>query len=593
MSPTATKTKIVCAAVLGALWTNATAQQRNLTPVTDAMLENPPPADWLSWRRTQNHWGYSPLTQIDKRNVAQLRLVWTRPLAVGVQEGTPLVHDGVMFFPNPNDITQAIDAATGDLIWEYKRPVQEDNSDYIPFPSINRNLAIYGNLILDNGADNFAYALDARTGALVWETQILDYRRGAQHSSGPLVAKGKVISGRSCEPEGGPEACVLTAFDATTGKELWRTRTIPRPDEPGGDSWGNIPYEDRRHVGLWMVPSFDPELNRIYVGTSVTSPAPKFMLAGNDRQYLYHNSTLAIDADTGKIVWYLQHNVDHWDLDHPFERILVDIEVAPDASAVAWINPRVRAGSTHKAITGVPGKTGIVYTIDRETGQFLWARPTVEQNVIARVNTESGQGVVNQEKLFTGPGQEMLVCPSLSGGKNYHAGAYSPQTRLIYVPANENLCASMEGLPVKYSPGGAFTGARTVMSIVPGTNHIGEVQAWNVDTGTRVWTHTFAKSSNWGPLLATGGGLVFGGGTSDRMFRAFDARTGKVLWEYPTNSGVIGQPSSFTLNGRQYVAVQSGWGIDARGMQGRLNRISPGNFPDVPEGGAVWVFEVK
>ncbi len=282
----------------------------------------PTPAEWLSWRRTLNHWGYSPLTQVDKRNVAQLRLVWTRPLAQGVQEGTPLVHDGVMFFPNPNDITQAIDAATGDLIWEYRRPVQEDNNDYIPFPSINRNLAIYGNLILDNGADNFAYALDARTGALVWETQILDYRRGAQHSSGPIVANGKVISGRSCEPEGGPEACVLTAFDAQTGKEVWRTRTIPRPDEPGGDTWGDIPYEERRHVGLWMVPSFDPELNRIYVGTSVTSPAPKFMLAGNDEQYLYHNSTLAIDADTGKIVWYLQHNVDHWDLDHPFERIL-------------------------------------------------------------------------------------------------------------------------------------------------------------------------------------------------------------------------------------------------------------------------------
>ena len=115
---------------------------------------------------------------------------------------------------------------------------------------------------------------------------------------------------------------MLTAFDAATGKEVWRTRTIPRPDEPGGDTWGNIPYEERRHVGLWMVPSFDPALNRIYVGTSVTSPAPKFMLAGNGEQYLYHNSTLAIDADTGKIVWYLQHNVDHWDLDHPFERIL-------------------------------------------------------------------------------------------------------------------------------------------------------------------------------------------------------------------------------------------------------------------------------
>ncbi len=165
-------TTTLLAALLGTCTCfSAAAQVRNLRPVTDAMLQNPDPADWLSWRRTLNHWGYSPLTQVNARNVAQLRLVWTRPLAQGVQEGTPLVHDGVMFFPNPNDITQAIDAATGDLIWEYRRPVQEDNNDYIPFPSINRNLAIYGNLILDNGADNFAYALDARTGALAWETR--------------------------------------------------------------------------------------------------------------------------------------------------------------------------------------------------------------------------------------------------------------------------------------------------------------------------------------------------------------------------------------------------------------------------------------
>src|SRR5690606_30460636 len=189
------------------------SQRDDFVPVTDEMLQNPDPADWPMWRRTLNHWGYSPLDQIDRRNVRGLQLVWTRPLATGVQEGTPLVYDGVMYFPAPSDLTQAFDARTGDLLWQYRRRVQPDNNEYIPFPSINRNLAIWGNLILDNGADNFAYALDARTGELVWETMILDYRRGAQHSSGPIVANGKVISGRSCEPEGGPEACVITAFD--------------------------------------------------------------------------------------------------------------------------------------------------------------------------------------------------------------------------------------------------------------------------------------------------------------------------------------------------------------------------------------------
>jgi alcohol dehydrogenase (cytochrome c) len=547
------KTTTLLAALLAAI--GAAGQERAWRPVTDAMLQDPEPGEWLSWRRTLNHWGYSPLTQVNKSNVAQLRLVWTRPLAQGVQEGTPLVHDGMMFFPNPNDITQAIDAATGDLIWEYRRPVQEDNAEYIPFPSLNRNLAIHGNLILDNGADNYAYALDARTGALVWETQILDYRRGAQHSSGPIVANGKVISGRSCEPEGGPEACVLTAFDAQTGKELWRTRTIPRPDEPGGDTWGDVPYEQRRHVGLWMVPSFDPELNRIYVGTSVTSPAPKFMLAGNDEQYLYHNSTLAIDADTGRIVWYLQHVVDHWDLDHPFERILVDTVVAPDPAAVAWINPRVRPGTTHKVLTGVPGKTGLYYTIDRETGQFLWARPTVEQNVITSVNTESGAGVVNEETLFSGSGQERLVCPSLTGGKNYHAGAYSPQTKLVYMPL-QNVCMAATSLEAPRSSDALELYAiRTRDQIAAGETNVGTIEAISVETGRTVWKREQRAGQT--SLMTTASGLLFGGDTAGR-FRAYEAETGAVLWEVNLGSHVAGFPATFAVNGKQYIAISTG-----------------------------------
>jgi PQQ-dependent dehydrogenase (methanol/ethanol family) len=553
MMPTSGKPSALVLLLLGTLLNAPSSAQRALTPVTDAMLNDPPAADWLMWRRTLNHWGYSPLDQIDRRNVRELRLVWSRPLAQGVQEGTALVHDGVLFFPNPNDLTQAFDAATGDLLWEYKRPVQADNSDYIPFPSINRNLAIYGNLILDNGADNYAYALDASTGKLAWETQILDYKRGAQHSSGPIVANGKVISGRSCEPEGGPEACVLTAFDAKTGKELWRTRTIPKPGEPGDESWGDIPYEQRRHVGLWMVPSFDPELNRIYVGTSVTSPAPKFMLAGNDNEYLYHNSTLAIDADTGKIVWYLQHSVDHWDLDHPFERILVDTATSPDPQSVAWINPRVRAGEVRKVITGIPGKTGIVYTIDRVTGQFLWARATVMQNVISRVNVESGRGEVNPEALFTRAGQEMLVCPSLSGGKNYHAGAYSPDTGLMYFPL-QNICMTATSTAAKPSADELYA-VRTRDQIAPGETNVGTIEAISVATGRTAWKREQRAGAT--SLIATAGGLLFGGDTNGR-FRAYDQRTGDVLWEVNLGSHVTGFPATFAVNGKQYIAVSTG-----------------------------------
>ena len=157
-----------------------------------------------------------------------------------------------------------------------------------------------------------------------------------------------MITGRQCQPDAGNDACIITAHDAKTGKEVWRMRTIPLPGEPGYETWGDVPMNERWHVGTWMVPSYDPETNLIFVGTSVTIPAPKFTLGGNDKQHLYHNSTLAVNADTGKIVWYYQHVVDHWDLDHPFERLLVDTAIAPDPREVPWINPRIKPGERRK-----------------------------------------------------------------------------------------------------------------------------------------------------------------------------------------------------------------------------------------------------
>ncbi len=551
----------------------------NITPVTDAMLANPPAADWPMWRRTLNNWGYSPLDQIDRRNVGQLRMVWTRPLAAGDQEGTPLVHDGVMFFPNPFDITQAFNAATGELLWEYRRRVPDDVGEYFPAPGNNRNLAIYDNLILDNGADGYAYAIDARTGQLAWETLILDYRKGAKNSSGPIAADGKVVPGRSCEPEGGPDACVITAFDAKTGKEIWRTRTIPKPGEPGDETWGNIPYEKRWHVGMWMVPSYDPELRRLYVGTSVTSPAPKFMLGGNDEQYLYHNSTLALDIDTGKIVWYFQHVVDHWDLDHPFERLLVETETAPDPSAVKWINPRVRPGERRKVITGIPGKTGIAYTLDRETGQFLWARETVQQNVIADINVESGAATIAPEKIFTAPGQEKLICPSTSGGKNYPSGTYSPLTGLMYFPL-QNTCMMATATEAEINTDVTYA-LRNRVILAPGATNVGTIEAINVSTGQTAWK--LDQRAGALSLMSTAGGLLFGGDTNGR-FRAFDQRNGEILWEINLGAPVNGYPATFAVDGKQYVAVSTG----GSGLALGLGRLAPEQRPG--NGNQLFVF---
>jgi PQQ-dependent dehydrogenase (methanol/ethanol family) len=537
-------------------------------PVTSPMLQEPDPADWLMWRRTLNSWGYSPLQQINRANVANLRMVWSRGMGPGVQEATPLVHNGIMYLPNPSDYIQAIDAATGDLKWEYKRQVPEDLGKFIPVPSINRNIAIFGDKIIDTSQDDFLFALDAVTGKFAWETRIVDYREApAQETAGPLIANGKIFSTRGCEFKFSPDGCVITAHDAVTGKELWRTRTIPRPGEPGDETWGGIPDAKRRHVGAWMVPSYDAELNMLYVGTSVTSPAPKFLLAGNDKTYLYHNSTLALNADTGKIVWYYQHIVDHWDFDHPFERLLVDTAVSPDPSQVAWINPRLRPGERRKVITGIPGKTGIVYTLDRQTGEFLWARPTVTQNVVSKIDPATGAVTVNPETTFTEAGQTRFVCPTPNGGKDFQAGAYSPVTNAMYYGL-QNTCMDMTAIN---NPNTAYS-FNSRAEVTPGTNNIGTLYAISAETGKTLWK--YEQRAGMMSLVATGGGLIFGGDTNGR-FRAFDQDSGKVLWEVNLGSPVTGYPITFSAGGKQYVAASVGNSLVSSG----LNRLAPDLHP--------------
>jgi PQQ-dependent dehydrogenase (methanol/ethanol family) len=548
-------------------------------PVTDAMLQQPDPADWLMWRRTLNTWGYSPLDEIDRDNVGRLRMVWTRGLGPGMQEGTPLVHGGIMYFPNPSDLVQAFEAATGDLLWEYRRSLPRDLGEYLPVPSINRNVAIYGESIIDTSSDDYVYALDARTGELQWETKLFDYQHGAQQTSGPIIANGKIVSGRGCEPEGSPAACVIMAHDARTGKELWRRRTIAAPGEPGGDSWGDLPDEARWHVGSWMVPSFDPELNLIYAGTSVTSPAPKFALAGNDLKYLYHNSTLALNADTGEIEWYYQHIVDHWDLDHPFERLLVDTVVAPDENAVEWINPLLKPGERRKVVTGIPGKTGVVYTLDRETGEFLWATPTVEQNVLLGIDGATGEATVNPDTTFVEIGQERFVCPTSLGGKNWPSGTYSPDGNVMFFPL-QHTCMTVSPTLSRPSPDSLY-GIDSDIRIAPGGENVGSIYAISVATGQTLWTYD--QRAGMLSLMSTAGGLVFGGDTNGR-FRAFDQNTGEVLWEVNLGSPVSGYPVTFAVDGKQYVAVSTGSSLTAMGA----NRLTPELRPSL--GNNLFVF---
>ena len=536
----------------------------NFRPVTDAMLQNPPAGDWLNFRRTLNAWGYSPLDQINRSNVKGLKEAWSRPLEGFMIEATPLVHDGVMYLPLPNDRIVAMDAATGREIWSFARTYPKGAKPGMT----KRNLAIWGDRLFSTSGDGALFAVDARTGKQVWEVPVTG--KGTNTSPGPIVVNGLVISTRACLPDTGPEDCVIVANDAETGKEVWRTWTMPKPGEPGDESWGGVPWDKRQQVGTWMPPSYDPETGLIFVGTSVTGPTAKYVLAGNDpgKTYLYHCSTLAIDPKTGKIVWHYQHIVDQWDFDHTFDRILVDTEVAPDPQAVAWINPNIKPGEKRMVLTGIPGKTGIVYTLDRRTGEFLWATPTVRQTVVSSIDGATGHVNMNPADVFTHDDQDIDLCPAFTGGKNWPSGAYSPKTGLMYMPL-ENLCSIVKSAGPKNGPGQLGMHIDYTAYIPKGVTDVGEVRAISVSTGRTAWKHEQRAGTM--AVLATGGGLVFNGDAAG-VFRALDDSTGEVLWQtQPLGGAVSGFPVAYTAGGRQYIAVATGPSPEGMG----LGRMTP------------------
>ena len=359
---------------------DAEGQTTSFEPVTDAVLENPSDADWLQWRRTYDGWAYSPLDQINRENVGNLQLAWSRALNPGTVELIPLVHDGVMYIPHPGGVVEAVDATDGGLIWRYHRAPPEDGS---ASGGHTRNIAIYDDKIFYAAPDDLV-ALDARTGSVVWETQVHDrVRDRARHSSGPIVVKGRVLTGRACQTGGIPGGCFIAAHDADTGKELWRRFTIARPGEPGGDSWARpSPRGSLARVALDAGNVRSRELDLVYWGTGVAGPYAA-IARGTEvgvGDLLYSNSTLALDPDTGEIVWYYQHLPgDELDADHPHERILVDIRYEP-SDELEWYNAAA-AGEERKAVWAA-GKAGTQFVLDRETGEFLWARPMLHQNMI-------------------------------------------------------------------------------------------------------------------------------------------------------------------------------------------------------------------
>jgi alcohol dehydrogenase (cytochrome c) len=372
----------------------------------------------------------------------------------------------------------------------------------------------------------------------------------------------------------------VAALDPETGNELWRTVMVPAPGQPGSDTWPNGDLWRTGGASVWVTGNSDPETNLAFWGTGNGGPWMGDQRPGDN---LYTSSTVALDVATGQIKGHFQyHPNDSWDWDEVSPPIVVDYR---------------RNGRTIKGLINV-ARNGYLWFLERSDSRirFVEGKPYVNQNVFLSLDPETGRPEVDPARK---PGTDKTAefCPSLHGGKNWPPIAFSPQTRMIYIPANNNICGSLTGAPVTYTAGRGFTGTRRggpagPPPLKPGAETFGEVQAWNVDTGQKVWTHSY-KSPNWGSMLATAGGLVFSGGTNDRKIHAFDAASGKLLWEAPTPSGILAPPTSFLIDGKQYIAVLSGWGGDSAGMQATLNRAFPGQYPPVPEGGSIWVYAVE
>lgn len=545
---------------------------RRMRPVTTAMINDPIPGSWLTWRRNPQAWGYSPLKQINKNNVKKLRHVWSWSMNDKRTESQPLVHDGVMFLNQSSSIVQALDATNGDLLWSYERKLPPG------LPTLaygNRNIAILGTTIFTGTSDAFLVALDARTGKPKWEVAVGDYKLGHHYSSGPVIADGLVVIGMSGCYHYTPGGCWISAHDPASGKEVWRRHTIVRPGQPGDDTWAGVPLEQRYGGSVWMPPSYDPVKNVLYVGTAVPIPWGRAQ-RGHDGDALHTNSTLALDPKTGAILWNHQHIPgDNWDMDVAFERHVVRSRIQPDAG-VRWVN-RAEVGDGHSRdiLVGFFGKSGIVEALDAVSGRFLWGRETIYQNVIRDIDPATGRATLNSD-LIKGVGQTVLACPFLFGGRNWPGASYSPDTNAVYASMN-NTCMNytLKDVDPKvgaYHDSASFTAAHAPRS----KGKVGRVEAVDVATGKTLWKHE-QRAVWYGSLLATGGGLVFGGDV-DRWFNAFDDKSGHILWRTRLAASAQGYPISYEVNGKQYLAVPAGVGLSIPSLTPEIRSPTSGSM---------------
>jgi alcohol dehydrogenase (cytochrome c) len=560
-----------------ALIAATSVQAGDYKPVTESRLQNPEPENWLLTKGNYAGWSYSPLDQITPANAAKLKPVWSAATGVTSGHEAPAIVNGdYMFVATPHNNVIAYDSKTGRFLWRYVRETPEGLG---ALHRTNRGVALWGDKVYVGSIDCMLTALDAKTGKMIWEATVCDWEKESAYiTSAPLAVKGKIIIG----PSGGEFGVrgFIKAFDAETGKLAWTRYSVPAPGEAGSETWPQDgQWKDAWKNGggtMWMPGNYDVKNDVIYWGVGNGAPWLGDQRPGDN---LYLASVVSLNPDNGELVGHFQyHWNDSWDWAGMNAPTLVDFN------------------KNGKQVPGLISaqRNGVLYWLERDAKggiKFDKGVKYVKNNVFTSIDEKTGRPTYN-EAHKPGTGKTATYCPSLWGGKDWPYEAYSPKTGRLYVPFNDNHCMTLTGMVQPILPGQWSAGVdikRLDLKVDDNFKYVGGLQAWSVDERNEVWRQTYAHSWNFGSILATGGGVMFVGGTNDRMFRAYDEENGKLLWEFPTPSGIISPPSAFSIDGKQYIAVVSGYGVDAQWIQSKMHEQA-GWEKSVPEGGSVWVF---
>jgi PQQ-dependent dehydrogenase (methanol/ethanol family) len=540
------------------------APLQRLSPVTDAMLADPPPQEWLMWRRTYDGWGFSPLRQITRKNVGTLQVAWSWSMTSGAMEATPLVHDGVLFIQNYGDNVEALNAENGDLLWRY---------DHAPPPAgmrgFKKTMAIHGERLFLATSDHALVALDLKTGHVVWEKKVAG--EGA-FTGGPMFAGGVLMVGTTvCVTA----RCFISGHDPETGNELWRFYTVAASNEPGGGTWNGLPDDARFGGSVWTSGSYDPKTGIAYWGTGQPYPwngvarGTNALRDGQSNELLYTDNTLALDPRSGHLLWHYSHLPnDNWDMDYAFERQLLQLDVHGE----------------RRELVVTTGKLGIVEALDARSGRFVFAYDLGLQNIVSAIDAATGGKNINPA-IVPSSDNTVYMCPHPGGARSLGASSYDPRTRILYLPMQEH-CADMTSVPRE--PGERTNLPHFVLRLRPGSDgNIGRLEAIDLATGKPVWMHRERAPMSSG-ALATAGGVVFQG-VFDRYFKAVDSSSGKVLWQVRLNDIPTSYPITYEVHGRQYVAISTGSGSPYSNTWGNL---LPEVRRPVTSGAVLWVFRL-